>query len=79
VRGHVLKGRFLEGDRGENVEADKSCERQADDDGDEIDSGAAEAVVLEGSGHDDSFVWVCIGGLGKRKTHVSRFALIRGS
>jgi len=52
------RGMVLEGDRGENVEADKSCERQADDDGDEIDSGAAEAVVLEGSGHDDSFVWV---------------------
>jgi hypothetical protein len=53
-----LKGRLLEGDGGEDVEADESGERQADDDGDVLVSGAAETVVLEGSGHDDSFVWV---------------------
>jgi hypothetical protein len=73
---------ILEGDRGKNIEADESCEGQADDDGYEVDVDSAGQAVMSGSGHDGSFCQLPVDGLfrsGQRKTHISRFALIRGS
>ena len=69
---------WLERDRRQNVESDKSHKGECDADCDQVDVDAAGAGARVQGGHFDSFVQFQCEGEGKRKTHGSRCVLIRG-